>query len=71
MPLDEYRLNVVKQPSDDNTTFTKIIEGGVGLNHYRSFPEELLENAHEQGIGIYTWSTDFNQDLHVAQLWGE
>ena len=71
MPLDEYRLNVVKQPSDENTTFTKIMEGGVGLNHYRSFPEQLLENAHEQGIGIYTWSTDLNQDLHVAQLWGE
>jgi hypothetical protein len=69
-PLDEYRLNVSKQPSDQGTTFTKVIEGGVNLTHYRSFPEELLENAHEQGIGVYQWSTDLTHDLHLAQLWG-
>lgn len=70
-PLDEYRLTVLKQPGDVNTTFTKIIEGGPGLNHYRSFPEALLENAHERGLGVYTWNTPLDRDLHVAQLWGE
>jgi len=69
-PLDEYRLTILKQPGDSRTTFTKVIEGNTGLNHYRSFPEALLENAHEQGIGIYTWTTLLNQDLSLAQLWG-
>lgn len=69
-PLDEYRLNVIKQPGDTDTTFTKTIVSDPRLNHYRSYPETFLENAHEERIGVYTYTTELNQDLHLAQLWG-
>jgi hypothetical protein len=69
-PLDEYRINVVKQPGDTGTIFTKTIVGDNGLIHYKSYPEELTENAHEERIGVYTYEVEFEQDLHLAQLWG-
>lgn len=70
-PLAEYRLNLIKQPSDQNTTFTKIIAGDPSLNHYRSYPEELIENAHQDEIGVYEYAFDFSSDMHLAQLWGK
>ncbi len=69
-PLDEYRLNVIKQPGDTGTTFTKIIAADASLTHYRSFPEELIENAHQDEIGVYEYSFELDQDVHLAQLWG-
>lgn len=70
-PLDEYRLNVIKQPGDTSTTFTKTITGDDRLTHYRSFPEAFLETAHEERLGVYTYETELTQDLHLAQLWGK
>lgn len=70
-PLDEYRLTVFKQPGDVQTVLNKTIASDTALNQYRSFPEELLENAHEEALGTYTWSTPLDRDVHLAQLWGE
>lgn len=69
-PLAEYRLNLIKQPGDQNTTFTKIIAGDSSLNHYRSYPEELIENAHQNEIGVYEYEFELKSDMHLAQLWG-
>ncbi|MBT5015974.1 DUF4012 domain-containing protein [Candidatus Peregrinibacteria bacterium] len=69
-PLDEYRLNIIKQPGDTDTTFTKIIAGDTSLTHYSSYPEELIENAHQDEIGVYEYEFELDQDVHLAQLWG-
>lgn len=70
-PLDEYRLLVGKQPSEQHTTFTKTLRGDTRLTQYRSFPEALLDHAHEQDLNVYTWTTPLDQDLNIAQLWGK
>jgi hypothetical protein len=69
-PLDEYRLNLIKQPGDLGTTFTKIIAGDPSLTHYRSYPEALIENAHQDEIGVYEYEFELESDAHLAQLWG-
>ncbi|MDP2624820.1 MAG: DUF4012 domain-containing protein [Candidatus Peregrinibacteria bacterium] len=70
-PLDEYRLSVIKQPGEKAISFTKTITADSRLEHYRSYPEDLFENAHEEKIGVYTWKTDLSYDLDIAQLWGD
>ena len=69
-PLDEYRLALAKQPGDTNTTFTKIITADAPLTHYRSFPEALIDGAHEQADGVYRFTTELTHDQQVGQLWG-
>ena len=68
--LDEYRFNLIKQPGDTGTTFTKLIVADSSLTHYRSYPEELIENAHQDEIGVYEYSFELDRDMHLAQLWG-
>lgn len=70
-PLDEYRLTVFKQPGSAAGTFTKTLEGDIFLSVYRSFPEELTEATGENEVDQYQWTTALDQDLHLAQLWGE
>lgn len=70
-PLAEYRLTVFKQAGTSNETFTKVIQGSGAMTQVRSFPESLLENAHETGLGIYQWTTSLDRDLHIGQLWSQ
>lgn len=68
-PLDEYRLNVFKQPGDKNTIFKKIISADSYLVHYRSFPETITEDPDQ--YNLFSYESELTQDLHLAQLWGE
>lgn len=69
--LAEYRLHVIKQPGDLNTTFKKEL-AAPDLNSYGTFPEvdEIPGITYEETLENSNWTTSLTRDFQIAELLG-
>lgn len=69
--LTEYRLHVIKQPGDLNTTFKKELVAS-DLNSYGTFPEvdEIHGILYEETLERSNWITTLSRDFQIAELLG-